>query len=181
MAIACIEEGLEEIRKGHMVILVNEDMPESDGFFCMPAEKITGETINHMLHHGRGIIYVTLTEERIRELGIPMVPETNSSLGGLLCGAAFSVNLEGVRSVSAHGRAHTIRAAIADQTTHEDLVIPGHVQPLQARSGGVLARSAAPMLRSIWLVWRLQTGCCDLPDPRRGWERGIIAVVGATG
>jgi 3,4-dihydroxy 2-butanone 4-phosphate synthase / GTP cyclohydrolase II len=141
MAIASTEEGLEEIRKGHMVILVNEDVPESDGFFCMAAEKITAETINHMLHHGRGIIYVTLTEERIRELGIPMVPETNSSLGGLLCGAAFSVNLEGVRSVSAHGRAHTIRAAIADQTTHEDLVIPGHVQPLQARSGGVLARS----------------------------------------
>ena len=124
-----------------MVILVNEDSPESDGFFCIPAEKITAESINHMLHHGRGIIYVTLTEERIRELSIPMVPETNSPLAGLLCGASFSVNLDGVRSVSAQGRAHTIQAAIADQTTHEDLVIPGHVQPLQARSGGVLARS----------------------------------------
>ncbi len=124
-----------------MVILVNEDSPESDGFFCIPAEKITAESINHMLHHGRGIIYVTLTEERIRELSIPMVSETNSPLAGLLCGASFSVNLDGVRSVSAQGRAYTIQAAIADQTTHEDLVIPGHVQPLQARSGGVLARS----------------------------------------
>ena len=60
---------------------------------------------------------------------------------GLLCGASFSVNLDGVHGVSAQGRAHTIQAAIADQTKHEDLVIPGHVQPLQARSGGVLARS----------------------------------------
>jgi 3,4-dihydroxy 2-butanone 4-phosphate synthase/GTP cyclohydrolase II len=89
----------------------------------------------------RGIIYVTLIDERIRELGIPMIAEENSRLAGLLCGASFSVRLEGVHGVSAQGRAHTIQAAIADSTKHEDLVIPGHVQPLQARSGGVLARS----------------------------------------
>jgi len=141
MPISTIEEGLEEIRSGRMVILVNEDAPESDGFFCLAAEKVTAESINHMLHHGRGLIYVTLTEERIRELGIPMVSAENSALAGLHCGASFSVNLEGVHGVSARGRAHTIQATIADQTKHEDLVIPGHVQPLQARSGGVLARS----------------------------------------
>ena len=141
MPIASTEEGINELREGRMVILVNEESPDSDGFFCLPAEKVTAEIINHMLHHGRGIIYVTLTDERIRELGIPMVPEENSSLSGLVCGASFSVRLEGVHGVSARGRAHTIQAAIADQTKHEDLVIPGHVQPLQARSGGVLARS----------------------------------------
>lgn len=141
MPIATIQEGLQELREGRMVILINEEGPDSDGFFCIPAEKVTAELINHMLSHGRGIIYVTLTDERIRELGIPMVSEENSSLAGLLCGASFSVRLEGVHGVSAQGRAHTIRAAIADQTRHEDLVIPGHVQPLQARSGGVLARS----------------------------------------
>src|SRR5918996_4149340 len=141
MPIATTEEGINELRQGRMVILVNEESPDSDGFFCLPAERVTAEMINHMLHYGRGIIYVTLTDERIRELGIPMVPEENSSLSGLLCGASFSVKLEGVHGVSAQGRAHTIQAAIADQTTHEDLVIPGHVQPLQARSGGVLARS----------------------------------------
>ena len=141
MPISSIEEGLAEIGNGRMVILVNEDEPDSDGFFCIAAEKVTAASINHMLHDGRGIIYVTLTDERIRELGIPMVPEVNSALAGLLCGASFSVNLEGVHGVSAQGRAHTIQAAIADQTKHEDLVIPGHVQPLQARSGGVLARS----------------------------------------
>jgi 3,4-dihydroxy 2-butanone 4-phosphate synthase/GTP cyclohydrolase II len=141
MPIATIDEGLEEIRAGRMVILVNEEAPDSDGFFCVAAEKVTAEIINQMLHQGRGILYVTLTDERIRELGIPLIAEENSPLGGLLCGASFSVNLEGVHGVSARGRAHTIKAVISDETRHEDLVIPGHVQPLQARTGGVLARS----------------------------------------
>jgi 3,4-dihydroxy 2-butanone 4-phosphate synthase/GTP cyclohydrolase II len=141
MPIASIEEGLAEIREGRIVILINEDAPDSDGFFCLAAEKVSGETINYMLHHGRGLIYVTLTDERIRELAIPLVPEENSQLSGLICGASFSVSLEGVHGVSARGRAHTILAAISDQTKHEDLVVPGHVQPLQARGGGVLARS----------------------------------------
>lgn len=141
MPISTIDEGLEEIRAGRMIILVNDEAPESDGFFCLAAERVTAQSINHMLHHGRGVIYVTLTEERIRELGIPMVAEVNSPLAGLLSGASFSVHLEGVHGVSARGRAHTIQAAIADQTKHTDLVIPGHVPPLQARSGGVLARS----------------------------------------
>ena len=141
MPISSIEEGLEEIRNGRMVILVDEDAPDSNGFFCLAAEKVTAQSINYMMHHGRGIIYVTLTDERIRELGIPMIPEENSPLAGLICGASFSISLEGTHGVSAQGRAHTIQAAIADQTQHEDLVIPGHVQPLQARSGGVLARS----------------------------------------
>ena len=141
MPIATIEAGIDDIRSGRMVILVNEDAPDSDGFFCLAAEKVAAESINHMMHHGRGIIYVTLTDERIRELCIPMVPEENSSLSGLLCGASFSVNLPGVHGVSAQGRAHTIRAVISDQIKHGELVVPGHVQPLQARSGGVLARS----------------------------------------
>ena len=73
MPISTIEEGLDEIRSGRMVILVNEDAPESDGFFCLAAEKVTAESINHKLHHGRGLVYVTRTEERIRGLGVPMV------------------------------------------------------------------------------------------------------------
>ena len=90
MPIATIEEGLEEIRGGRMVILVDEDAPDSNGFFCLAAEKVTAESINYMMHQGRGIIYVTLTDERIRELGIPMIPEENSPLAGLLCGARNS-------------------------------------------------------------------------------------------
>jgi 3,4-dihydroxy 2-butanone 4-phosphate synthase/GTP cyclohydrolase II len=141
MPLATIEEGLEEIRAGRMVILINEEAPDSDGFFCQAAEKVTAESINYMLHHARGLLFITLTDERIRELGIPLVPEENSPLSGLICGASFTVSLEGVHGVSARGRAHTILASVADETRHEDLVIPGHVQPLQARMGGVLARS----------------------------------------
>jgi len=141
MPISTIEQGIEDIRNGRMVILVNEDAPDSDGFFCLAAEKVSAESINHMMHHGRGIIYVTLTDERIRELCIPMVSAENSPLSGLLCGASFSVNLPGVHGVSAQGRAHTIRAIISDEIKHGELIVPGHVQPLQARSGGVLARS----------------------------------------
>jgi 3,4-dihydroxy 2-butanone 4-phosphate synthase / GTP cyclohydrolase II len=140
MPISPIEEGLEEIRKGRMVILVNEETPDSDGFFCIPAEKVTPESVNHMLHYGRGVIYLALTEERIKELGILLMPQANSSFVGLLFGAAFSIRLEGIHGISAKGRAHTIQAAVADETKHEDLIVPGHVQPLQARSGGVLAR-----------------------------------------
>jgi 3,4-dihydroxy 2-butanone 4-phosphate synthase/GTP cyclohydrolase II len=141
MALATVEEALEEIRAGRMLILVNEEAPDSDGFFFLPAEKTTAETVNAMIAQARGIVYVTLTDERIRELGILLVPAENSQLRGLLCGASFTVHLEGVHGVSAQGRAHTIRCAIAEETRHEDLVVPGHVHPLQARSGGVLARS----------------------------------------
>jgi len=141
MPISSIDDGLDDIRAGRIVILINEDAPDSDGFFCMAAEKVSAENVNFMLQHGRGIIYVTLTDERIRELCIPMVPEENSPLSGLLCGASFSVNLPGVHGVSAQGRAHTIRSVISDEIKHGDLVVPGHVQPLQARTGGVLARS----------------------------------------
>jgi len=141
MPISTIEQGIEDIRNGRMVILINEDAPDSDGFFCLAAERVSAESINHMMHHGRGIIYVTLTDERIRELCIPMVSAENSQLSGLLCGASFSVNLPGVHGVSAQGRAHTIRAIISDEIKHGELIVPGHVQPLQARTGGVLARS----------------------------------------
>ena len=141
MPISTIEEGLEEIRHGRMVILVNENDPDGDGFYCIPAERVTAESINHMLHHGRGVIYLALTGERIRELGILLLPQESSRLGGHLFGAAFTIRADGIHGVSAQGRAHTIRAAVADQTKHLDLIVPGHVHPIQARSGGVLARS----------------------------------------
>jgi 3,4-dihydroxy 2-butanone 4-phosphate synthase/GTP cyclohydrolase II len=94
-----------------------------------------------MLHLGRGVVYLALTDERIKELGILLIPPANSTFAGLFFGAAFSVRLEGVHGISAKGRAYTIQAAVAEQTKPEDLVIPGHVQPLQASSGGVLGRS----------------------------------------
>jgi len=141
MPISSIEEGLEDIRNGKMVILVNEGLSESDGFFCLPAETTSADSINHMLHHGRGVIFLALTEERIRELGILLIPQESGSFGGHFFGVPFSLRLEGVPSVSTQGRAHTIQAAVAQNTQHTDLIVPGHVQPIQAHSGGVLARS----------------------------------------
>lgn len=141
MPISSIEEGLEDIRNGKMVILVNEGLSESDGFFCLPAETTSADSINHMLHHGRGVIFLALTEERIRELGILLIPQESGSFGGHFFGVPFSLRLEGVPSVSTQGRAHTIQAAVAQNTLHTDLIVPGHVQPIQAHSGGVLARS----------------------------------------
>ena len=141
MTTASIEEGLEELWQGRIIILINEEAPDSDGFFCIPAEKVTAESINHMLHHGRGIIYLTLTEERIKQLGIMLIPHDDSTIPDHLFGAAFTIPLEGVPGISVQGRAHTIQAVVADATKHENLVVPGHVQPIQARTGGVLARS----------------------------------------
>src|ERR671916_2970068 len=141
MPIASIDEALNDLRQGRMIILVNEEASDSDGFFCVPAEKVTAEIINQMLHHGRGVIYLALTEERIRQLGILLIPHESSNFSGHLFGAAFSARLEGVPAVSAKGRAHTIQVAVADQAKHADLIVPGHIQPIQARSGGVLARS----------------------------------------
>ncbi len=141
MPVSSIEEGLEELRHGRMVILVNEDAPDSNGFFCIPAEKVTGDIINQILHHGRGVLYLALTEERVRDLGIPMIPKDSSTLSAHLLGVAFSARLEGEQAISAKGRARTIQIAVADATKPEDLVIPGHVQPIQGRTGGVLARS----------------------------------------
>ncbi|HXG52863.1 MAG TPA: GTP cyclohydrolase II [candidate division Zixibacteria bacterium] len=141
MPVATIEEGLEELRRGRMVILVNEDSPESDGFFCFAAEKATAENVNYLLHRGRGLIYLVLTEERMRELGISLLPQESGGLSRHLFGVSFSVPLDGVPGISAEGRAHTLRAAASERTVHADLIIPGHIQPVQARSGGVLARS----------------------------------------
>ncbi len=72
-----------------MVILVDEDAPESDGFFCLAAEKVTAQAVNYMLRYGRGIVYVTLVDERIRELGIPMVPEEEQPTGGVALRRVF--------------------------------------------------------------------------------------------
>jgi 3,4-dihydroxy 2-butanone 4-phosphate synthase / GTP cyclohydrolase II len=153
MSLSSIEEGLEEIRNGRMVILVDEDAPESDGFFCLAAEKVTAQAVNYMLRYGRGIVYVTLVDERIRELGIPMVPEENSRLAGLLCGASFSISLEGVHGVSAQGRAHTIQAAIADTTKHEISSSPAMCSRCRRAAAVFWHAQAEPMHRWIWRTW----------------------------
>ena len=141
MPLARIEEALEHIRQGRMVILVDDEDRENEGDLCLAAEKVTPEAINFMAREGRGLICLSLTEERADELDLPLMVRENSSSFG----TAFTVSIEARRGVttgiSAADRAHTIQVAIADETTARDLARPGHVFPLRARNGGVLVRA----------------------------------------
>ncbi|MBS3905617.1 MAG: bifunctional 3,4-dihydroxy-2-butanone-4-phosphate synthase/GTP cyclohydrolase II [Syntrophaceae bacterium] len=136
-----IEEALDEIRQGKMVILVDDEDRENEGDLTMAAEKVTPEAINFMAKYGRGLICLSLLEERLNELRLPMMVSDNTSRFQ----TAFTVSVDARKGVttgiSAADRANTILAAINDSTTPEDLVSPGHVFPLRARTGGVLVRT----------------------------------------
>ena len=136
-----IDEAIEDIAKGKLVILVDDEDRENEGDLCMAAEKVTPEAINFMARYGRGLICLSLTPERVEELKLPMMTEDNTSPFG----TAFTVSIEAKKGVttgiSAADRATTIRTAIAPDTKPEDLVRPGHVFPLKARPGGVLQRA----------------------------------------
>ncbi len=141
MPIATIEEAIADIRQGRMVILLDDKNRENEGDLCMAAEKVTPEAINFMARHGRGLICLPITEERVKQLELPMMVSDNTSPFG----TAFTVSIDAVENVttgiSAADRAETIIMAIADETMPQDLVTPGHVFPLQAKRGGVLVRA----------------------------------------
>jgi 3,4-dihydroxy 2-butanone 4-phosphate synthase/GTP cyclohydrolase II len=136
-----IEEAIEDIRNGKMVILVDDEDRENEGDLCIAAEKVTPEAINFMAKYGRGLICLSLTPERVEELQLPMMTNENTSPYG----TAFTVSIEARKGVttgiSAHDRATTIKTAIAPETRPEDLARPGHIFPLRARPGGVLQRA----------------------------------------
>ena len=136
-----IDEAIDDIAKGKLVILVDDEDRENEGDLYMAAEKVTPEAINFMARYGRGLICLSLTPERVEELRLPMMTEDNTSPFG----TAFTVSIEAKKGVttgiSAADRATTIRTAIAPDTKPEDLVRPGHVFPLKARPGGVLQRA----------------------------------------
>ena len=141
MPIAKIEAALEDIRQGKMVILVDDEDRENEGDLAMASELVTPEAINFMAKEGRGLICLTLTEERADHLDLPLMVRENSSSFG----TAFTVSIEAKRGVttgiSAADRATTIQVAIADDTSAADLARPGHVFPLRAKKGGVLVRA----------------------------------------
>ncbi len=141
MPFATIEEALDLIRQGKMIILVDDEDRENEGDLTIAAEKVTPEIINFMAKYGRGLICLSLTEERVEQLQLPMMAQNNKSRFQ----TAFTVSIEareGVTTgISAYDRAHTILTAIADDAKPEDLVTPGHVFPLKARKGGVLVRT----------------------------------------
>ncbi|RMF90973.1 MAG: bifunctional 3,4-dihydroxy-2-butanone-4-phosphate synthase/GTP cyclohydrolase II [Nitrospinota bacterium] len=136
-----IEEALEDIRQGKMVILVDDEDRENEGDLTMAAEKVTPEAINFMAKYGRGLICLSLTPERADELQLPLMVNDSDNPWG----TAFTVSIEAKRGVStgisAADRATTILTAIHPDTKPSDLTRPGHVFPLRARKGGVLVRS----------------------------------------
>jgi 3,4-dihydroxy 2-butanone 4-phosphate synthase / GTP cyclohydrolase II len=139
--IALVERALSEIRKGRMVILTDDEDRENEGDLVMAAEKATPKAINFMATHGRGLICLSLTEERIRRLNLPLMVQDNTSPFQ----TAFTISIEAARGVttgiSAADRARTIQAAVAPHAKPGDLVRPGHIFPLRARDGGVLVRT----------------------------------------
>src|SRR3990172_11894200 len=138
---ATIAEAIEELRAGRFVIIVDDEDRENEGDLAMAAEFVTPEAINFMARYARGLICFSMNGERIDELGIPMMVARNSSR----MGTAFTVSVEartGVTTgISAADRAHTIKVLIDPDSTHDDLVMPGHLFPLRAREGGVLVRA----------------------------------------
>jgi len=138
-----IEQALEDLRAGKMIILVDDEDRENEGDLVVAAQKITPEIINFMLHHGRGVLCLPLTQKRCEELNLhPQTSQNTSSFG-----TAFTVTIDGhprfgvSTGVSTADRCKTIEVACAPDTQPADLVRPGHVNPLMAREGGVLVRA----------------------------------------
>jgi 3,4-dihydroxy 2-butanone 4-phosphate synthase / GTP cyclohydrolase II len=140
-AIERVNEALADIRAGKMVILVDDEDRENEGDLVMAAEHATPETINFMARNGCGLICMPMTEDRIRQLDLPMMVDENRSPRS----TAFTVSIEaraGVSTgISAADRAHTILTAIRSDAAPSDLVSPGHIFPLKAKPGGVLQRT----------------------------------------
>jgi len=135
-----IEQAIEDIKAGRMVILVDDEDRENEGDLTMAAEAVTPEAINFMATHGRGLICLSLAGDIADRLGLPMMVEDNTSLYQ----TGFTVSIEAKNGVttgiSAADRATTVQVAVADGATEKDLVRPGHIFPLRARDGGVMVR-----------------------------------------
>src|SRR5690242_7852717 len=136
-----VPEAIEEIRAGRMIVIVDDEDRENEGDLMLAAEKVTPEAINFMAKYGRGLVCLTLTEERLDHLRIgPMSAENTSKHGTAFC-EAIDARTGVSTGISAHDRAHTIQVAIDPATRPSDLARPGHVFPLRARKGGVLVRA----------------------------------------
>ena len=141
MPLAKVRDAIDDIRKGRMLILVDDEDRENEGDFCFAAEHVTPEKINFMAKHGRGLVCLSMTDERLHELDFPMMVEKNTSRFE----TAFTVSVDASKGIttgiSAYDRAHTIRLVADDKAKPDDFVRPGHIFPLRAKPGGVLVRT----------------------------------------
>jgi len=136
-----IPDAIEDIKNGKMIIVVDDEDRENEGDFIMAAEKTTPKAINFMAVHGRGLICTPVTEDKIDQLKLHPMVESNTALHG----TKFTVSVDAAKGVttgiSAADRAHTVQLLVGEKTSPEDLCRPGHVFPIQARRGGVLTRA----------------------------------------
>ncbi len=141
MTLASTPEIIAELKAGRMVILVDEEDRENEGDLVLAADFVTPEAINFMARFGRGLICLTLTQERCKQLNLPLMTARN----GTQYGTAFTVSIEAAEGVttgiSAADRAHTIKTAVAKHVRADEIVQPGHVFPIMAQPGGVLVRA----------------------------------------
>src|SRR5437762_6172158 len=136
---ARIEDAVVEFRLGKMIIVVDDEDRENEGDLTIAAEKVTPEGINFMARHGRGLICLSMTPERLDELEIPlMVAQNTSRFETAFCTPIDAVGGRTTTGISAYDRAETVRLAIDPATKPADLARPGHTFPLRARTGGVL-------------------------------------------
>jgi 3,4-dihydroxy 2-butanone 4-phosphate synthase/GTP cyclohydrolase II len=138
---ARIEDAIESVRKGRMVIVVDDADRENEGDLTIAAEKVTPEAINFMARYGRGLVCLSMTPQRLDELEIPLQVRDNTSRFETAFCTTIDVLGRTTTGVSAHDRAATVLAAIDPATRPSDLLRPGHIHPLRARSGGVLVRA----------------------------------------
>lgn len=141
MPIISVEKAIEDMQQGRMVVLVDDENRENEGDLAIAAEKATPDVINFMATYGRGLICLSMTEERLNELQISLMVNENTSRFG----TAFTVSIDGrdgvTTGISAYDRARTIQIAIDEKSKPWDLVRPGHIFPLRYKEGGVLARA----------------------------------------
>ena len=138
---ATIEEAIDDVRQGRMILVVDDEDRENEGDLLMAADRVTPEAINFMAKHGRGLICVPMTGERLDELHIGMMVSDNTAS----MGTAFTVTVDAKRGVttgtSAYDRALTVKALVDPATRPEDFARPGHILPLRSMPGGVLRRA----------------------------------------
>lgn len=141
MPFSTIEEAIEELKAGHLIVVVDDEDRENEGDFVCSAQMVTPEIINFMSKHGRGLICMPCVESRLDELEIPAMVEDNTSAQGTAFTVSIGAKDKITTGISAYDRAATIQSVINPETKPEDISKPGHVFPLRARDGGVLTRA----------------------------------------
>ena len=136
-----IEDAIEDVKQGKMIVIVDDEDRENEGDLMIAAEMCTPEAVNFMAKYGRGLICLTLTEQRTAQLGLPMMVQENQAQFGTPFTVSIDAKKDITTGISAADRAKTIEVAMDPEATQYDLVMPGHIFPLRARDGGVLVRA----------------------------------------